>query len=34
LYGDAARKCSSMPGPITSYGGDVTFVSSPTRAGA
>ena len=31
LYGEAASSCSRVPGPITSYGGDVTFASPPTR---
>ena len=31
LYGEAASSRSRVPGPITSYGGDVTFASPPTR---
>ena len=31
LYGEAASNRSRVPGPITSYGGDVTFASPPTR---
>ena len=31
LYGESASNRSRVSGPITSYGGDVTFASPPTR---